>query len=297
VGAAKTSLVIVFCLLLIPKWAWAEDKCTGRTSSGSPFATCFDPGNRLFLEAGTSGIGGGIRLRHVIEFDDEPDLLWKLEHRFAEILTLGLNENYAGVVYSGRFLRHARDGHLVLPLGVPRKIFLPFDIGAEFDFGRIRQAPGDTPLAVKAVRVAGLIDLSRSPSFRRRLSIGIVGHWDMQVDTKQRSLLENRVAPLSLLSANGYLESKNGLNRGEFRLEGGREWSNLSSWQWNASASLLFERVLIALNDRPLSLVVEGRAQAPDVEYTALVGARLSLFSARGSFSQTLAGFQGSKQR
>lgn len=294
-GTAKTTLAILLGLVALPASSHA-DECTGRTASGSPFATCFDPGNRLFLEAGTSGVGSGIRLRHAIEFDDEPDLIWKLEHRLAEGSGGGLNDRYQGVIYAGRYLRHARDGHLVLPLGVPRKIFLPFDIGGEFALGRFRQSRTSSPLSLTMVRVAGLIDLSRTPSFRRRLSVGIVGHWNMQVDTHELAVLENRVAPLSILSLGGGLESKNGLNRGEFRFEGGREWSKAASWQWKASAALVFERVLIALNDRPLSMIVEGRAQTPEREYTALIGARLSLFSARGSFSRRLADLQGSKQ-
>jgi hypothetical protein len=295
-GTTKASIAILVCALATSSSALA-DECTGRTSEGSPFATCFDPGNRLFVGGGTSGIGGGIRFRHAIEFDDEPDLTWKLEHHLIEGAAGGLNNRYQGAVYTGRFLRHARDGHVVLPLGVPRKIFVPFDIGAEAEVGRFRQTRSGAPLELGVVRIAGLIDLSRSPTFRRRLSIGIVGSWDMHVDSRKRAILENLVAPLSMLSVNGYLESKNGLNVAEVELTGGREWSNFKGWQWKSTARLAFERVLIAVNDRPLSMVVEGRARAPDSEFSALVGARFNLFSERGKISKSLADLQGTKQR
>jgi hypothetical protein len=144
-GTAKASIVLLAVLMAWPSRAEA-DECTGLTRSGSPFAICFDVGNRLFIAGGTNGVGGGIRLRHAIEFDDEPDLIWKLEHRLVEGSAGGLSERYQGVVYAGRYLRHARDGHLVVPLGVPRKIFLPFDIGAETELGRVKQARADSPL-------------------------------------------------------------------------------------------------------------------------------------------------------
>lgn len=278
-GTTKASVGIVLALLLAATSAQAE-KCKGRTASGSPFAICFDSGNRLFLSGGSDGVGGGIHLRHAIEFDDDPDLRWKLEHRMLSGSTGGL-ESYQAIAYSGRFLRHARDGHIVLPLGVPRKVFLPFDIGAEAEVGRIRQRRLGTAAELGVVRVAGLIDLSRSEDFKRRLAFGIAANWNMKIDSDQRKVTENQVSPFSQATASGYLESGNGLSTAEAELTGGQEWSSEEGWRWTGQARVSLERVVLAFNDKPLSLVVEARAKAPDNHFTALVGARFSLFSQR----------------
>lgn len=279
-GAAKTSLVLILFLLATVTSAQAE-KCEARTASGSPFAICFDSGNRLFLSGGSEGVGAGIHLRHAIAFDDEPDLRWKLEHRILSGSTGGYFDRYQATAYSGRFLRHARDGHIVLPLGVPRKVFVPFDIGAEAEVGRIRQRHLGALAELGVVRVAGLIDLSRSADFRRRLAFGIAAEWKMEIDTDQRKVAENQVSPLSKATASGYLESANGLSTAEAQLTGGREWSSQEGWRWAGQARISLERVVLAFNDKPLSLVVEARAKAPDKNFTALVGARFSLFSQR----------------
>ena len=281
-GTTKASVALVLFLLATATATSAQaEKCKGKTASGSPFAICFDSGNRLFLSGGSDGVGAGLHLRHAIEFDDEPDLRWKLEHRILSGSAGGLDDRYQAVVYSGRFLRHARDGHIVLPLGVPRKVFAPFDIGAEAEVGRIRQRRLDAPAELGVVRVAGLIDLTRSENFRRRLAIGIAANWDMKIDTGGRKVVENQVSPLSQATAGGYLESANGLSTAEMQVSGGRTWSSENGWRWTAQARVSLERVVLAFNDKPLSLVVEARANAPDNDFTALVGARFSLFSQR----------------
>jgi hypothetical protein len=279
-GTTKASVALLLCVLACSSQASAEP-CTGHTSSGSPFAICFDSGNRLFIGGGSGGVSAGLRLRHAFSYDDEPDLRWKLEHRLVEVSTAGLTGRYQGVVYAGRFFRHARDGHIVLPLGVPRKVFLPFDIGAETEVGRIRQETPASPVELGVVRIAGLVDLSRSANFRRRLALGIAATWNMEIDARGRKLSEHQVSPLTLATASGYWESANGLTTGEAEFTGGQEWSSRSGWTWVARAKVSVERVLLAFNDKPLSLIVEGRASSPTHEVTALVGARFSLFAAR----------------
>jgi hypothetical protein len=278
--ASLRALAFLACLVALSTAALA-DPCTRKTASGSPFAVCFDSGNRLFLSGGSEGLGGGIRLRQAISFDDEPDLRWKLEHRLMEGSTGGLNNRFEALVYSGRFLRHARDGHIVLPLGVPRKIFVPFDIGGEAEVGRLRQSRLGALTELGVVRIAGLIDLSRSANFRRRLALGIAASWKMSIDAEERKVVDNQVSPLTQVTASGYMESSNGLTTAEALLSGGREWSSQGGWRWAGQARLSVERVLLALNDKPLSLVVEGQAKAHDRSFSALVGARFSLFAGR----------------
>jgi hypothetical protein len=256
------------------------ERCVARTESGEPFPVCFDVGNQLFVSGGTSGFGGGIRLRHAMTFDDEPDLTWKLEHRLLEGSALGLDHEIDGAVYRGRYLRHARDGHLVLPLGLPKKIFLPFDIGAETAVGTVRRGHADdAALEIGAVRVAGLIDWSRTSSFRKRLAIGVLGHWDMSVDSAEPEILEHRVMPLTGLAASAGFESASGLTLGSAAIEAGRAWSTSEGWEWSARASVNAERTLIAINDRPLSIQLEAAARLPERELTFGVNARFALLA------------------
>jgi hypothetical protein len=226
-------------------------------------------------------VGGGIRLRHAIASDDEPDLRWKLEHRLLEGSTGGWGDRFQALAYSGRFLRHARDGHIVLPLGTPRKIFVPFDIGAEAEIGRLRQSQQGEHAELGVVRIAGLIDLSRSEDFKRRLAFGVLASWNLNIDMEEREVVENQVSPLTQGTATGYIESSNGLTTAEAQLSGGREWSSQDGWRWAGQARVSVERVLLALNDKPLSLVVEAQAKAPDSSFRALIGARFSLFAQR----------------
>ena len=107
----------------------------------------------------------------------------------------------------------------------------------------------------------------------------------MRVDQGPIRVTENLVAPLSMLEANAYGESQDGLSVAELKLVAGQEWSSRAGWQWKAAATVTLERVLLALNDRPLSLILEATATAPqrqdEREFTGLVGARFSVFSAR----------------
>jgi hypothetical protein len=171
VGTAPAALLTAaLAAAAVPLPARAE--CTGITRSGGRFATCFDPGNRASITAGSDGFGGAVALRHVVHFDDEPDLVWKLEHVLAEATHAGWEDRFSGVVYRGRYLRHSRDGHLVLPLGTPKKIFLPFDIGALVEVGAIRWPAADAAASIGVVKTAALFDLARSRNFRRRIAIG-----------------------------------------------------------------------------------------------------------------------------
>ncbi|MBA3542709.1 MAG: hypothetical protein H0T79_24040, partial [Deltaproteobacteria bacterium] len=161
-------LLVAVALLALGGSSARAESCTGVTGSGGRFATCFDPGNRLSLTAGSDGFGGGIALRHLVKFDDDPDLAWKLEHTILEARHAGFEPEFAGVLYRGRFIRHTRDGRLVLPLGTPKTIFLPFDIGAQIEAGRVTWRD-EVGIRIGIVKTAALVDLWRSRDFRRRL--------------------------------------------------------------------------------------------------------------------------------
>ncbi len=287
-GTAKAALIIL--VALVSHTAHAE-RCTGITDAGSRFVTCFDLGNRFSVNAGTEGVGGSIALRHVVTFDDEPDLIWKLEHHITDTTHALLTNAFDGTIYRGRFIRHARDGHIVLPLGTPKKIFLPFDIGALAEFGALRWRDDTSPVEVGMVKMGALVDFARTRTFRRHFAIGPVARWDVLLERDPDGDLmprlavdEHVVAPFSTGILELGFESLEGRTAGTFRLEAGTAWSSVHGWVPEARAEAELERIVIAINDRPVSLVLGARYQTrpnADGEATARIGCRIVLFDRR----------------
>lgn len=268
------------------------DPCTGRSDTGRPFETCFDVGNRLSVTAGSDGFGGELQLRQIVKFEDDPDLEWKLEHGIARVEAARFDGSITGVVYGGRFLRHTRDGHIVLPLassmGGPRKVFLPFDIGAVVEAGRVTvddrpTMTGPTPIHVGVVKTAAVIDLWRSKDFRRRLMFGPVARWDVDVARAPVAIARHVVAPFSAAMAALHLESHDGLYVADLAVEAGTAWTSDAAWRPNVQASASIERILLAINDRPIALVIGGVYDRAEHVALARIGARLVLFHAADS--------------
>ena len=275
---ATTRALVVAALVASGHHQASADECTGVTDVGDRFATCFDLGNRLSVTAASNGVGVGIALRHEITFDDDPDLEWKMEHQLiASTYTLALDapDRFTGTFYAGRYLRHARDGHILLPLGdTPKKIFLPFDIGAIFEIGRLDWRHMDPTFTIGVVRVAPLIDLARSHDYKRIFAIGPAMHWDMEVDRTFSGITRQTVAPFTEGLATIRLESNDGLYVAELRAEAGTAWRSDRGWHPEARASAEIERILIAINDRPIALTAGIQYDSVRDETLARVGLR-----------------------
>ena len=214
-GTAASALVVVAALAS----AAHATPCTGTTDEGSKFPICFDVGNRLSLTAGSDGFGGGIALRHIIKFDDEPDLVWKMQHQALEV---AMFHEGSATVYRGYYIRHARDGHLVFG---ERKVFLPFDIGALFELGTARWT--DTMSATThlgVVKAAALVDLARSRDFGLRLAIGPIASWDVELTRSPWAVADHVVSPFSSGLVNIHAETSDGLYTGDLRVEAGSAW-------------------------------------------------------------------------
>ncbi len=276
-GTAAAALVAV---LLIAAPAHAEP-CTGTTDGGDRFPICFDIGNRLSLTAGSEGFGGGIALRHIIRFDDEPDLEWKMQHAIFEVSAF---HDLDATLYRGYYVRHARDGHVVFG---ERKLFLPFDIGALVEVGTLRSTdPMTAHLGV--VKTAALIDLARSRDFRTRFAIGPVASWDVELTRDPITVTEHVVSPFSSGMANLHLESSDGLYAGDVRVEAGTAWHTATGWRPDAIATASIEHIVLAINDHPIALTLDARYESLTHEGTAGVGVRIVVFHARDPRVATL---------
>lgn len=273
-GTAQAALIALAAV----GHAAAADPCTGVTHAGARFATCFDLGNRLSVTAGSDGFGGSIAIRHDITFDDEPDLVWKLDHDVADATYAGFADRFHGVVYRGRFVRHSRDGHIVLPLGsTPQKVFLPFDIGALVEVGNLRWQPG-AGARLDVIKTAALVDFARSRDFRQRLAFGPSATWEVDLQRDPIAVTQHVVSPFSSLLADLHLESVDGLYVGDLRAEAGMAWHTTAGWQPELRAEAAVERILLAINDRPIALVLAARYDSATAEATAGVGVRIVLF-------------------
>jgi hypothetical protein len=278
-------LAALLLIVLAPSVARADD-CTGETASGGRFATCFDPGNRLVLRLSSEGVGAGIDLRHIMHFEDEPDLVWKMEHSMLEASYHGALQQYAGHLYSGRYLRHARDGHIIMPFRTDRKLFLPFDVGAEAEVASLSQRVGDPLARLGVVRTAALVDFGRSSTFGHRLALGLVARWDVDLDFEpdgagEVDALAHTVAPFSAGMAEAHFEAPSGLTQATLRVEGGGAWNSETGWGRIFTSEARVERVVLAFNDRPLSIHLGGRYDAARDELLGEVGLTFALFQHR----------------
>jgi len=275
VGTTQTTLVIALLAAAAPAHA---DSCTGER--GGKFAACFDPGNRLSITAGTAGVGGAIELRHVIHFDDEPDLVWKLDHTLLAVNHGAWADRLSFTLYRAHYMRHSRDGHIVIPLGEPKKVFMHSDIGAYVESGTIewRDQP-TTRLGV--VRVAGLVDFARKKDFSARVAFGPLARWDVDLMQDTHSVRAHFVAPFTAGMANLHLESDDGRTLGDVRFEAGAIWRSDAGWGPEIRGEASVERIVLAINDRPISLLLGARYESETHEAIGQVGARIVLLQRR----------------
>lgn len=272
-GAAKVSAALVVAALATNAYA---DECTGISARGERFAQCFDVGDRLSVTASTEGLGIAVGVRHEITFDDDPDLEWKMQHTLVDASHSAFDGAFEGAFYRGRYLRHSRDGHLVIPFGggTPKKIFLPFDIGAIFEAGRVAWKPMDPEFTVGVVRVAPLVDFARARDYHRILALGPSMHWDMNVDRSFQAVTTQTIAPFSELLANAHFESDDGLWVSDLRAEAGTAWRSDRGWSAEARASATVERIVIAVRDRPVALTAGIQYDSVRAETVARIGVR-----------------------
>lgn len=276
-GAVTRAVLALAALALAARGAAAEP-CTGANGNGR-FALCFDPGNRVSITAGSDGLGATLALRHEVHFDDEPDLVWRLEHTLLDATHAGIENRFAGTLYRAHFIRHARDGHIVIPLGRPKKVFLPFDVGAFAEVGHLTWTP-DTATRLGIVKVAGLIDLARAQTFRGRIAIGPSARWAADLES-MRTLRAHHVSAFTTAMLSLHAESANGRLVGDLRGEAGMVWHTGRGWVPEVSGEATLERIMLAVNDRPIALSVGVRFASETNEAIARVGARIVLAQRR----------------
>jgi hypothetical protein len=245
-----------------------EAPCWGQHPSGA-FRTCFDPGRGLELTAGGSArslsgaadFGLGIRLRGQRDSRDKAGTTWLLSHHVAvaEAHVSPDTRDFTLLGYEGVARRHVDEGSLLLPTTPPIRLPFPLDLGL-YSRGlryerRIEEGPG---WVFETGRIGLLIDPLRSRSGRFHLGFGPVLAHQLR---HNGVTLHHELTPLTAVEVFINAESEDGL--WVFRLSGWGGWTftpenNQPNAILRARGELSLERVLLAINDQPISVCVRG---------------------------------------
>lgn len=272
------SLAVALTVALSATVGRADEPCRAPDGRGGAFVTCFDPGNRLRLDATSAGVGASVDLRQRVASDD-PRIHYRLEHSIAGA-KLG-SASWGVAAYSLRFVRHSENGYLVVPTNPPRQLSLPFDFGIESSFLRLEGPRHEASVAVGVVRIALLADFARSSDGRFRFAVGPAMRWDATFDRRTRTTVENDVAPFTVGAISAYAESSDGLTLARLSAEIGGERFAERGFSRVAHAELAIERVVFAINDHPFSLYAAGRYDDPGAGLGAEVGIRFAALGRR----------------
>jgi hypothetical protein len=204
----------------------------------------------------------GILYRSFAEFGDKEEerITWQLDHQFltgrirpGELPGLDL------VAYAGSFLRHSVAPYLVLPTDPPQRFYFPFDVGVETRVGRVRIDPDIIRLGL--ARAAVLLDPWRSGRPGNSLEFAVGMSYDLDLlgepDFENPEVI-HRVAPFTAVSVRWRLQGDEGLTNFDLRGDLTPHWASSGGWQLSAEVTARFERVLLAVNDEPVALVLQA---------------------------------------
>jgi hypothetical protein len=255
---------------LVASLALAAEPCWGTDEDGSSYRTCFEPGEALEI-----GLGGArrfddgasapnafsarwaIRWRNGRTSRSKPESDWLFEHRlldggaqFQPWTGSRERRELSGVLYEGLFQRHVRDGFILIPSRSPVRLPFPFDVAARLTLGgyqrRVQEGPG---YRLDVLKTALLLDPLRSDDGRRRLAVGIEGAYTFRHDGTD---IEHELSPFTSGVLDLAVESDDGAWVARF--QGVMGWVVMTGGEgrWRGSAEARLERLVLAVNDRPL---------------------------------------------
>jgi hypothetical protein len=178
---------------------------------------------------------------------------------------------FDALLYGVTVLRHDESPSLVLPSSPPVGIPFPFDIGFEAEVGRVsasdrfpveRVSGARVPeLQIAVLRGALLFDPWRSGDVGRSVEIGIGARYDLDVfgaPALSHARIVHRVAPMTAASLRWRYRTDDGLFSFDVRGDVVPHWTSEGDWRLAALGSLRVERIVLAIDDQPLTLVLDG---------------------------------------
>lgn len=257
------------------------------------FRVHFDPASNLFVGvagAFTRGPGAGapkpafelstgIWYRNLWAVGvDKERVIWQIDHRIlsgwvepTRPVIVGRVPALDAALYNVALLRHDESPSIVMPSSPPVSIPFPFDIGFESELGHV-VVPSYLPPALKdgapvqmlhlGVLRAGLtLDPWRSGRAGNSFEIGVGARYEIDAyaePTLKTPKIVHRVAPMTAASIRFRLQSKDGLAALDVRADSIPHWTSESVWKFMALSSLRLSRTLIAINDQPIGVYLEG---------------------------------------
>lgn len=261
-----------WALLALALAAQAGDPCVATDARGRTFRVCFDPGNGLDLSAGGAWgqeepvLGGAADLRAGLRWRRDlrsrsGELEWLRDMAFGEaraLLDSGEAEPRAAraLLWCGVFVRHRASPFLLIPGPRPLRLPFPFDVGILAEVGGAaweRPRPRDVELV--PIRAALLLDLG-GHGVLRRLAFGPEVAWTVHASREEET--SHGIVPFTAGAVDARLESRDGLSSLGLAVRGGSALSVPGGAEAFVDATLAVERVVVAVNDRPLALFAEG---------------------------------------
>ena len=260
---------------------------------GHAFRVRFDPESRIRLGLGESlGLGGarsgavaqqpeitaGIAYRQLESKGVGKDrITWQVDHRFVSGWIHPVRRAsqplraFDATLYSVEALRHDELPSIVLPSSPPMSVAFPFDVGFETQLGQVsvpERLPvtsadgGRLPLVRIGVSHAAMVlDPWRSGVIGRSFEFAIGARYDLDVrggPSLQTPKVLHRVAPMTATSLRFRTQSDDGLLLIDCRAEVVPHWTSESIWRVAAAGSARIERIVLALNDEPIAVMLEG---------------------------------------
>jgi hypothetical protein len=247
-----------------------------RDERGRSMRVRFDPDSRWYLGGGwapalglgesTTGTAGswaldvGTAYRHAVDFADE-GIAWKIYHRAlsGRVLLAGATVTELDLTaYRGRFMRWTADGRVLLPTSPPRRVPFPLDIGLDATLGRLRLrdvSPG-AAAEIGVLHANLLVDPWRRRPLGSYSQLGIGPRYDVRLGPEGTRHL---VAPFTAGTLGVHHESDDGRHSVEATVVGGVRLEVEQGWAPFVEATTSYELVWLAVNDSPLSLLVDGR--------------------------------------
>lgn len=247
------------------------DPCTRTDRRGRTFRVCFDPGSGLDLSAGAAWAreeparGGATDLRAALRWRRDVrtragGLEWVRDMTFVDaraLFTAGESGPRAAsaLAWRGAFVRHRESPFLLVP-GPRLRLPFPFDVGllveaggATWDSDRSRE------VVLAPIRSALLLDLGARAGLRR-LAFGPEVAWTVRLAEGEETV--HRIVPFTAGAVDARAESGDGLLAAALALRGGSSLAVPGGTDGFVEARLAIERVVLAVNDRPVAIYAEG---------------------------------------
>ncbi|HEX9399945.1 MAG TPA: hypothetical protein VF912_07540 [Anaeromyxobacter sp.] len=262
-------------LLALALAAQAGDPCLATDEQGRTFALCFDPGNRIELSAGGAAgdrepdLGGALELGAAVRWRRDlrsrtGALEWMLDQTFGEARALfaaGDPDPIAAsaLAWRGTFLRHRGSPFVLVPGPRPLRLPFPFDVGLRVEVGGASwEAARRHDVTLSPIRSALLLDIA-GHGVLRRLAFGPEVSWGVRVLEHAQTVHD--IVPFTAGVLDVRAESRDGLHALSLTFRGGSRIAVPGGSAGFVEGTLALERVVLAVNDRPVALYASATAR------------------------------------